>query len=92
MTKKTTVVKGIRKAVGDFNHHVGGAIIYMNKDTGEVWTNIYPDGNSWDEYENKDIVVITKKGHNMNTNWDKIKMVELKDLADRTLHGENIWG
>jgi len=35
-------IKGIKKAVGEFNRWQGAARIYYDISDGHVWTNIYP--------------------------------------------------
>ena len=82
-------ITGIKRAVGEYSNWVGGAIVYLNKETGEVWTSVYPDGNSWDEYRNDAIVMVTRKGHTMASTYGKITMAELNKLVDEVMNGEH---
>lgn len=45
---------GIKKAAGIMKN-TKHAMAYMNIKTGEVWANEYSDGNSWTQYDDKDI-------------------------------------
>ena len=58
-------IKGIKKAVGDYQRlNAGGAysphygVMMLNKETGEIWTDeFYSLGhNSWKEYKDKNIM------------------------------------
>ena len=81
----TTTITGIKKAVSEFNNWTqGGARIYFDKTDKKVWCNIYPDGNSWDDYHDANIVELTHKGFSMASQWNKITMVELKELCEQT--------
>jgi len=75
-------IKGLKKAVGEFNDWKEQARIYFDKEELEVWTNVYPGGNkSWEEYHDKNIVeVINKRGMVANDN-DYLSMRELKNIC-----------
>ena len=49
-----TKFRGIKKAAGIMKN-AKHAKVYMNITTGEVWANEYSDGNSWTQYDDKDI-------------------------------------
>lgn len=75
-------IKGLKKAVGDFNNWDEQARIYFDKQELKVWTNVYPGGNeSWDEYHDPNIVeVVSKRGAVANDN-DYLSMRELKNIC-----------
>src|SRR5690625_455890 len=74
-------IKGIKKAVGEYNNWQEQARIYFDKEDLEVWTNVYPSGNeSWDEYHDENVVqVASKRGMIANDN-DYLSMRELKNI------------
>jgi len=75
-------IKGIKKAVGEFNNWQEQARIYFDMEDLHVWTNVYPGGNeSWDNYHDKNIVeVVSKRGMVAQDN-DYLSMRELKNLC-----------
>lgn len=58
-------LKGIKKAVHDFNEIANSGLYaraYLNKRTGEVWTQEYASENGYTVFEDKDIVAIVCGG------------------------------
>ena len=73
--EKEMKIKGIKKAVGDYNKWTEQKIVYFDTKNLEVWTNIYPSGNvSWSEYRDENIAEIDFRF----LDTDKITMVDLK--------------
>jgi hypothetical protein len=48
---------GIKKAAGIMKN-AKYALAYMDISTGEVWANEYSDGNSWTQYDDKNIICL----------------------------------
>jgi hypothetical protein len=70
-------IKGIKKAVGDYNRWDGQARIYHDRSTGDTWTRTYPAGNkSWNEYRDPDVIEVHSKN---SRSREKISMKELKE-------------
>ena len=42
-------IKGLKKAVGDFNDWQGHAVIFYDKEERKAWTEVYASSNSWRE-------------------------------------------
>ena len=76
-------IKGIRKAVTDFNNYTGQARIYFDPGKMEVWTNIYAGPNEeWDNYHDPAIVQLIVKGSpRMDTQWDKTSMRAIREAV-----------
>ena len=51
-------ITGVKKAIHDYNlcdvFRLHGRF-YLDIVTGNIWCNVYPDCNSWDEYHDKNI-------------------------------------
>ena len=77
-------IKGIRKAVTAFNNWHGAARVYFDKSEMKVWTNVYADGNSWDDYHDDDIVEIANK-LSMLSRDAQITMREIRELVTTEL-------
>ena len=79
----TMKITGIKKAVGTFNKWQGAARVYLDKSTGEVWTNIYTAPCWWTEYRSEDITEVTSKATNSMWERDNITtMAELNNLCE----------
>jgi len=81
-----TKIKGLKKAVGDFNNWQGTAIVYYDRSDEKVWTNIYEGSGNWDEYPDQNIVQILSKATNSILGRDdKTTMRQLAEMinADR---------
>ena len=77
-----TKLKGIKKAVGDFNHWQGCAVIMVDTSDGEVWCDIFSSGNSWKQYHSDTVhKVISKATSQMMERDDTTTMKEVKQLA-----------
>ena len=74
-------LKGVKKAVGEFNNWQGPARIYLDRDNLSVWTVVYTDGNSWTEHDG-DVVEIYNKLH-MSDNCNKTTMREVQEAAEQ---------
>lgn len=50
-------IHGIKKAVSDYknNHERLHCVIYFDLDDGKVWTDVFADGNSYNDYHSKTI-------------------------------------
>ncbi len=77
--KSDVKIKGLKKAVSEFNKWDEQARIYFDKNELEVWTMVYPGGNeSWENYHDENIIeVASKQGAVANDN-DYLSMRELK--------------
>lgn len=75
-------IKGIKKAVSEFNKWEEQARIYFDKEKLEVWTNVYPGGNeAWDDYHDENIVSLTYKRGVIAQDNDYLSMRELQELC-----------
>lgn len=81
-------IKGLKKAVGEFNNWQGAARIYFDKDTKEVWTNVYASENEWDQYNDRNIVQVHEK-LSLAQNRDKTSMKELQHICEMALKTED---
>lgn len=73
-------IKGLKKAVSEFNKWTGAARIYFDKEGLEVWTNVYSGPGEWDEYSNEAISEVIEKGtHTMESGWNKTTMAEVEN-------------
>ena len=78
-------IKGVKKAVGEFNHWQGAARIYFDRSTGKVWTNVYTAPGWWDEYHDNAIVEVCSKATcSMCQRDDRITMDMLCSLCTQT--------
>lgn len=75
-------VKGLKKAVGDFNAWQGHAVIFYDKEEQCVWTEVYASSNEWTEYKDDAVVEIVSKddffGRDDKTSMITVKAVILK--------------
>lgn len=74
-------LNGIKKAVGDFNKWQGVARIYFNRETLDVWTEVYTDGSSYDAYTNVNIVEVLAKT-SLAARDDKTSMAHVQHLCE----------
>lgn len=82
-------IKGIKKAVSEFNKWEEQARVYFDKEEMEVWTNVYPSGNeAWDEYHDDNIVSLTHKRGVVARDNDYLSMRELQELCLTALNQE----
>ena len=75
-------IKGLKKAVGDFNDWQGHAVIFYDKEDRRAWTEVYASSNSWTEYHDEVIVSINEKddflGRDNKTSMREIKRMIIK--------------
>ena len=75
-------VKGLKKAVGDFNDWQGHAVIFYDKEEHKAWTEVYASSNSWTEYHDDVVVSIHEKddflGRDNKTSMREIKRLIIK--------------
>lgn len=82
----TSIIKGIDKAVSDFNSWNGIARIYFDKGTEEVWTKTYKATNLWEHSLNKDIVEVHNKGINSKAECNNtVTLEDLKSKCDQQM-------
>lgn len=75
-------IKGIKKAVSEFNKWEEQARVYFDKKELKVWTNVYPGGNeAWDDYHDENIVSLTYKRGVIAQDNDYLSMRELQELC-----------
>ena len=72
-------VKGLKKAVGDFNDWQGHAVIFYDKEDRKAWTEVYASSNSWTEYQDDVVVSIHEKDDFLGRD-NKTSMREIKRL------------
>lgn len=77
-------LNGIKKAVGDFNKWQGVARIYFNRETLDVWTEVYTDGNSYDAYTNVNIVEVLAKT-SLTARDNKTSMAHVQQLCESAM-------
>lgn len=81
-----TTIKGLKKAVGEFNAWQGAARIYFDTSDKSVWCNVYTSPGNWDEYHNNSISEIAHKATIVMAERDnKITMKQLKEICERSL-------
>ena len=79
-------IKGVKKAVGDFNNWQGAARVYFDMDELKVWTNIYEGPGSWDDYHDNAIVeVYSKATFSILERDNEISMRDLQLLCEEKL-------
>lgn len=54
-------ITGVKKAIGDYKSWISrrygnAANIMLDKSTGKVWTDVFPDCNSWIEYHSESVI------------------------------------
>ena len=77
-------IKGIRKAVGDFNNWQGAAQVYFNPSNMSVWTNIGPKAH----YDDPAITQIAQKATTrIDERDDRITMRKIREAVNAVLTG-----
>ena len=75
-------IKGIRRAVGEFNKWQGAARVYFDPSTMSVWTNVYGGTGEEDCYDNPAITQIAQKATNlMDERDDRITMRQIREAV-----------
>lgn len=72
-------VKGLKKAVGDFNDWQGHAVIFYDKEERRAWVEVYASSNSWTEYRDEEVVNLHEKDDFLGRD-NKTSMREIKRL------------
>ena len=72
-------IKGLKKAVGDFNDWQGHAVIFYDKEERKAWTEVYASSNSWSEYHDDAVVCLHQKDDFLGRD-NKTSMREIKRL------------
>ena len=72
-------VKGLKKAVGDFNDWQGHAVIFYDKEEQIAWTETYASSNEWVEYHDDEVVSLHEKDDFLGRD-NKTSMREIKRL------------
>lgn len=84
--KMNIKIKGLKKAVGEFNKWDEQARVYFDTKNLEVWTNVYAGGNeSWDEYHDENIEQVVSKAGMVAGDNDYLSMRELEQICIATL-------
>ena len=82
-------LRGIKQATDDFNHNQNlCARIYLDCETGDVWTNIYPSVNDWTQYHKLSIREVRKRS---NLYGELISMKELRAICYNAIEDYNIY-
>lgn len=75
-------IKGLKKAVGDFNDWQGHAVIFYDKEEKRAWTETYASSNEWVEYHDEEVVSLHEKddflGRDNKTSMREIKRLIIK--------------
>ena len=72
-------IKGLKKAVGDFNDWQGHAVIFYDKEERKAWAEVYASSNSWSEYHDDAVVSLHQKDDFLGRD-NKTSMREIKRL------------
>ena len=72
-------VKGLKRAVGDFNDWQGHAVIFYDKEEKRAWTEVYASSNEWVEYHDEEVVSLRQKDDFLGRD-NKTSMREIKRL------------
>ena len=72
-------IKGLKKAVGDFNDWQGHAVIFYDKEDRRAWAEVYASSNSWSEYHDDAVIAIHQKDDFLGRD-NKTSMREIKRL------------
>lgn len=72
-------IKGLKKAVGNFNDWQGHAVIFYDKQERKAWTEVYASSNSWSEYHDDAVVSLHQKDDFLGRD-NKTSMREIKRL------------
>ena len=76
-------IKGLKKAVGEFNNWQGAARIYFDKENLSVETYVYSSPGSYQQFDADTIVEVAQKANsNMFERDDTITMLKLKELCE----------
>ena len=52
-------ISGLKSAAGDTHHDANNYHrIYLDRGTGEIWTNLYVSSQDWSEYDDSDIIEV----------------------------------
>lgn len=79
-------IKGIKKAVGDFNKWQGPARVYFDKENLSVETYVYSGSGSYEEFNDNNIVEVAQKATISLLERDNtITMYELQTLCQNEL-------
>jgi len=79
-------IKGIRKAVGEFNKWQGAARVYFDPSTMSVWTNVYSGPGEEDCYDDPAITQIAQKATSrMDERDDRITMRQIREAVAAAL-------
>lgn len=70
-------IKGLKKAVGDFNDWQGHAVIFYDKEERKAWAEVYASSNSWSEYHDDAVVSLHQKDDFLGRD-NKTTMREIK--------------
>ena len=70
-------VKGLKRAVGDFNDWQGHAVIFYDKEEKRAWTEVYASSNEWVEYHDEEVVSLHQKDDFLGRD-NKTSMREIK--------------
>ncbi|EOX2711861.1 hypothetical protein ACPE2W_002441 [Enterococcus hirae] len=80
--KRSGNIKGLEKAVSDFNKCQSAAVVYFNKKEWKIWTTIYDDLGLHDDYMDENIVILLQKGTcDILTRYDKTTINYLELLC-----------
>ena len=80
--KRSNSIKGLEKAVSDFNTCQSAAVVYFDKKERTIWTIIYDDLGLHDDYMNENIVILLQKGtYNILSRDDKTTINDLELLC-----------
>lgn len=75
-------IKGLEKAVDDFNTCQSAAVVYFDKKELTIWTAIHEGLELHDEYMDQNIVILLQKGtHDILFRNDKTTMADLELLC-----------
>ena len=72
-------IKGLKKAIGDFNDWQGNAVIFYDKEERNAWTEVYASSNEWVEYHDEEVVSLHQKDDFLGRD-NKTSMREIKRL------------
>lgn len=84
-------LKGIKKAVGDFNRWNGTAEVWYNKELDTIWTNTHT-GQGYFEYpgQEDEVIRIVSKGHTMASGSDQTSMAKLRAMVPERIREEEL--
>ena len=91
MLKSNVKIHGIKKAVGEakeWNNRSYGYVtnVMLDTETGEVWTDVFIDCNTWKEYHKESIHSVTDyivmRHDNIEINMKNVKLACIKMMED----------